>query len=208
MDDLASALGGRRDRVYSYIARSVQEVGGRFEQLGSAPNFQGDYVTLCTCKHHMRTFLACDDWAGTWVAGFTGVTTGAHQNDLVYLMRIGQAFPSHADLWDCVDIPETTKEAKAADDNVFGDVFRPKSNVADAHSPGSYVPPTCEHSHWLGDAWHKDVHYRRNGRAAALLVGDPRHTFIWDRPMIHCKRQLYRGQSKWTLCDLIAQLED
>lgn len=32
-----------------------------FEQWGSAPNFQGDVMTLCTCKHQMRSGMDVDN---------------------------------------------------------------------------------------------------------------------------------------------------
>ena len=208
LDDLATAFAGARSTVYSYIVQTVREDDGRFVQRGTAPNFYGDRVTLCTCKHHMRTFRDCDAWIGTWVAGFTGVTTGARQNDLVYLMKVGHAFPSHAALWASDNIPAKTKDAKAAHLSRMGDLFRPKDAVDDPFDANSYLPPVDSHSHRLRDAWHNDINYSRNKRPAALLVGDPRNTSIWNRPLIRCQHQLHRGQKKWTLADLISQLRD
>ena len=157
----------------------------------------------------MRTFRDCESWIGTWVAGFTGVTTGRHRNDLVYLMRVGWAFASHRDLWHCPEIPATAKAAKAAHLRCLGDVFSPKDRAGDPHRPSSYQPPISGHSHKQNKAWHNDIHYSvRGGRSAALLVGDPKYAFIWDRPVIHCRKRLSRGQARWTLGSLLAQLEE
>ena len=36
--------------VFAYIVKTVKFTGRQFVQLGSGPNFQGDCITLCTCK--------------------------------------------------------------------------------------------------------------------------------------------------------------
>jgi hypothetical protein len=59
--------------VYAYVMSSVVLDGGNLLQRGTGPNFQGGYITLCTCKHRMRTTLPADQWPGIWVAGFTSV---------------------------------------------------------------------------------------------------------------------------------------
>jgi hypothetical protein len=35
---------------------SLRLFDGQYSQTASAPNFQGGVITLCTCKHWMRTF--------------------------------------------------------------------------------------------------------------------------------------------------------
>src|SRR4051794_13946447 len=62
--------------TYPYVVRTVKwaRETAAFEQHGSAPNSQGDALTLCTCKHQMRASRAAGDWGGVWLAGFTSRT--------------------------------------------------------------------------------------------------------------------------------------
>lgn len=196
-----------RAMVYCYVVATVEQRQGRFVQLGSGPNFQGGAISLCTCKHALRTFRDLADWPGIWIAGFTGVRAGQGRNALVYLMRVGQAFASHADLWDARTIPAHVKRAKAADANPFGDVFRPVSEGGSPFKPRNYAAPHPRHCHRSGNAWHGDIDYvGRGGRRAALLVGDPQASYLWDRPMLYLPSRLHRGQSLHELNALLAQL--
>ena len=63
---LAKRLRRIRDRAYSYVVRSVKldRSTMSFEQHGSAPNFQGEVLTLCTCKHQMRSSQPAEEWRG------------------------------------------------------------------------------------------------------------------------------------------------
>ncbi len=47
----------QKPEIYAYILSTVSfsKEQDQFVQNGSAPNFQGDYITLCTCKHYMRS---------------------------------------------------------------------------------------------------------------------------------------------------------
>jgi hypothetical protein len=84
---LKSQIGKIQDRAYSYIVRTVKldHEGPTFEQHGSAPNFQGGVLTLCTCKHQMRATQSTEDWQGVWVrASFyrcCGQTLGPQTSD-------------------------------------------------------------------------------------------------------------------------------
>lgn len=51
-------------RTYSCIVRTVRldRPTLRFQQRGSAPNFQGGLLTLCTCKYQMRSSLTASEW--------------------------------------------------------------------------------------------------------------------------------------------------
>jgi hypothetical protein len=100
---LSRALGSLPEQsvVYSYVVRSISLQAGNFLQCGSAPNFEGDCITLCTCMHHMRAYKTSEDWRSGkfWIAGFTsGTSEFAGRNWLVYLMRVGEAYPSHHEL--------------------------------------------------------------------------------------------------------------
>ena len=98
--------------VYSYVLTTVRRRGSGFAQSGSAPNFQGDLITLCTCKHLVRTaapsphapddhsVVTANTWTGVWIAGFAGLNaSGASTNALFYLMQVSAAYVSHYDLW-------------------------------------------------------------------------------------------------------------
>ena len=121
----------QHDCVYSYIVCTVEYEQGRLYQRGSGPNFQGGLITLCSCKHWMRTARDTESWKGVWVAGFTRKNLG---NRLFYLMRASEAFESHSKLWFSDLIPEETKDAKVADLGKFGDVYRPKVGSGDPYS--------------------------------------------------------------------------
>jgi hypothetical protein len=59
---LAARIGTTGGAAYSYVVRTVGMdcANLQFEQHGSAPNLQGDFLTLCSCKHQMRASL--DRW--------------------------------------------------------------------------------------------------------------------------------------------------
>lgn len=210
LETLRGSIGSERTVVYRYVITSVGNNGGRFVQRGSGPNFQGNMVTLCTCKHRMRTFLSPDDWKDRWVAGFTGLGAGRGTNALVYLTKVAHAFESHYDLWYSDEIPDETKRAKSATLSRHGDLLQPVGESVDPYAPLSYHPPNEAHSHSKNASWHGDVRYTggRCVREAALLVGDPERSFLWDRPTIFLPGSIGRGQPKTTLDNLISQLEE
>ena len=145
--------------VYLYVIASVKNLAGKFVQMGSAPNFQGGAITLCTCKHHMRTFKEPKDWVGTWVAGFSGLKARNGKNMLIYLMRVVDGFDSHHDLWNA--LPKRVRNAKETSKkgNALGDVYRPKRDLSGRQkfTPSNYHSPCPEHDHIK--SWAKDIHY-------------------------------------------------
>lgn len=192
--------------VYSYVIASMRKHDGAFVQTGCGPNFQGGLITLCTCKHRMRTFMEPDQWNGIWIAGFTSLPTGDGTNFLIYLMRVARAFESQRDLWFSPAIPAVVKQIKAAHRNRLGDLYRPRRKGIAPWNPDEYVPPCQNHCHAQG--WARDIVYEGVGaRHAALLVGDPHQSSLWNRPMIYYAGQLHRGQRKSTLDNLLAQLK-
>jgi hypothetical protein len=197
---------GPADTVYFYVIQSIVNRGGHFIQTGCGPNFEGGLITLCTCKHRMRTFMDREDWTGKWIAGFTNMATGHGANFLVYLMRVSHAFESHSDLWLSSNIPTTAKQAKAAHANRFGDIYKPRSTLTDPYDPRDYTPPHNDHVH--AGRWQRDIAYVGcSGRYASLLVGDPDRSYLWNRPMLIYPFRLSRGQKKCGLDNLLAQLE-
>jgi hypothetical protein len=204
--------------VYSYVVRSICLEDGQFRQCGSAPNFAGDLITLCTCKHRMRTYKAQEDWVrgGFWIAGFTSSTREFdHKNWLVYLMQVGEAYSSHHDLAAALRRSgrERILKAKAAHLNPRGDIFVPKPSVGrNYYDPAHYYPPIPEHSHAGGHppGWFKDIYYpSRESPRAQLLVGDNDQSYVWTRPMIvrSAPKVLPIGNPKSLLWELVVNLE-
>lgn len=185
--------------VYAYVLTTVKADGhGGFVQTGSAPNFQGGFITLCTCKHWMRTWRTADAWKDVWIAGFTGVNIlGDRRNYLFYLLRVQEAFHSHKELWDWLD--STVKKAKNASRHKCGDVYEPTPNLTDSFDPNHYCGPIKEpkHVHFKNNDWFKDIDYRntKTKRRPALLVGVPDYSFLWSRPKIYFKDKLPRTKN-------------
>ena len=194
--------------VSPYVLASVNLDNGRFIQTGSAPNFQGGLVTLCTCKHQMRSRRDIRGWPEHWIAGFTGIGAVDRGNYLVYLMKVGEAYASHQDLWSSNRLPWKAKKAKAAHLHPLGDMFQPNSLAENPYDYRSYVAPRPDHSHAHKNEWHKDIDYGSR-RPAALLVGHVDFSFLWDRPALRLPvdHQLPRNPSRLDLEDLLNQLE-
>ncbi len=169
------------EKTFSYIVASVEWHDGVLCQTATAPNFQGDVISLCTCKHQDRTRSAMKSGEIQWIAGYTSSTLPCGSK-LFYLIRVAYRFESQQEMWFSDSIPDETKKAKAADEQNFGDFYRPKGWSGDPYDPENYFQPCASHDH-CGD-WHADVDYLRYGRRPAILVGDPDYSFLWDEPVI------------------------
>jgi hypothetical protein len=168
-------------KVFAYVLTTVDIVSGVFQQGGSAPNFQGGLITLCTCMHRHRTWWRT--WKRVWVAGFCGKNCpGGSQ--LFYLMQVGDEEDSHFDLWGSLLSAERT--AKSASLNPLGDLYEPATtNTHTRLDPGTYRPPHRSHVHLPGDRWKQDICYGYPSvpkRVPRLLVGDPARSFVWKKP--------------------------
>jgi len=53
---LRDRLGDDDGIIYFYVMTSIIRKNGMMVQKGTGPNFQGGYISLCTCKHFMRCF--------------------------------------------------------------------------------------------------------------------------------------------------------
>jgi hypothetical protein len=194
--------------LYSYIVASIKLHGSNFVQTGSGPNFQGDLITLCTCKRRMRTALDACNWPGVWIAGLSGK---AEMYGLVYLMKVCRAFESQYKLWKWLS-PEV-RQAKSACLHRLGDVFEPiNDNIPPKEQvvPKNYRLPHKYHSHALEEEWHKDISYQGfGGRSHILLVGDPEMSFLWSEPIVQYKRPLHPRTKKWkNLLEFLEQFAD
>ncbi len=181
--------------AYVYVVATVSHPKGEecFCQTGSAPNFQGAYITLCTCKHYMRASREAADWQNTWVAGFTPRKMG--RNYLFYLLQVETAFDSFRSIWRTNCYSGKMKKAKDASHNEFGDLFRPCTrSTTNDYSVRSYKSPTKSHPHSQKKEWHNDIQYKnRCGKHPPLLVGNPRLSFLWTKPLIYTTKKLGRG---------------
>ena len=191
----------RQDTVYPYVVATVECRKGRLYQTGSGPNFQGGRITLCSCKHEMRAYSAIRSLERVWIAGYTGSRRSV-SNKLFYLMMVSQTFESHHELWFSDCISEETKVAKAANLDKFGDIYQPKGESGDPYCHLSYVAPCEDHVHCDPCDWHKDIRYPdQYGRIPALLVGDPKFSFMWDITAIESPFKIPR-KKRATLADL------
>jgi hypothetical protein len=208
-DALVRQIGGLQGTAYCYILTTVKDAGGEFAQVGTAPNFQGGLVTLCTCKGQMRAGRDVHAWevGDIWIAGMAGAEAGPlGRGHLFYLMRVERAFASHRDLWAwLVAHAPKAAQAKVADRHPLGDVYRPRDPCGDPYDPRAYVPPYRDHDHAGGEAWHEDINYQSTyGRRPALLVGDPRHSFLWSEPRVSLPFHVGRGCKIVDLAALLA----
>lgn len=198
--------------VFSYVVASTcLDAQGRLRQLGSGPNYQGGLITLTTCKRRMRAALEVEAWPGQWIVGLSG--NGLHEGRqwLVFVTQIERAFASHAELVKA--LPPEVRRAKSSRLSVHGDLFEPLRAVTDeeALEPGNYHPPIVGHLHQKPEKWHKDIHYPSWQRPAALLVGDPKRSFLWTEPTLFYRGeggQLRQGYKKWlNLSEFVKRLE-
>src|SRR5262245_32545558 len=150
LPDLKRRLRSATGEVHSYVVRSVKlnRATGQFAQKGSAPNFQGGYITLCTCKHQMRATQPAEGWRGAWIDGFASRCLDHHW--LFYLVQITEVCESQYDLWQFFSKNSKTALAeKSSLTDPLGDVFQPKGILhgKDRFDPASYHPPMIKHSH-------------------------------------------------------------
>lgn len=213
---LTAQIGQLEDKAYSYVVRTVawDHETATFQQHGSAPNFQGGVLTLCTCKHQMRSRLSPDEWEDdVWLSGFTSRTIHKGRHWLFFLAKVKAAHESHRDLWDNLDAG--CRMGKVAHAHYLGDLFKPTTPKPTGNArflPRCYLRPTVHvHRQYPDhDGWKKDINYRNAATSMRppLLVANPRLTFLWEEPMIyfappkHCRDYL-----KWSsVKDLTAQL--
>lgn len=200
---------GKQDALaYCYVLRTIHNTGGIFEQRGSAPNWQGGLITLCTCKHHMRTFSEFLTRRGTWIAGFCGVKAGEGRCALVYLMKVAQTCESQYDLWRALSPDVRSTKAVHLMGNALGDLYKPRRRLQDEErfDPNNFIPPCDDHSHMKHQEWHKDIDYEYRGRRPSLLVGDPAHSYLWKHPRLYFEGNIGRGQRKLALAELLSHL--
>lgn len=193
---------GLNSDVYYYVVATVKFVQGRFRQEGSAPNFQGGRLSLCTCKHQMRTLKQPAAWVNSWVAGFTGIHEGERgQNALFFLMQVERAYSSFRELWLKSGLNPSVLAAKSSKTSLFGDFYEPQSEICPEFSSCSYHAPADGHQHRKpdhSDLWRNDIDYRnsRTHRCPSLLLGKQDASFIWNHPRLVWPKGRPEGKQK------------
>jgi hypothetical protein len=188
--------------VYAYVVRTARSDDndlGKVKEFGSAPNYLGGRITLCNCKHSMRAGKNSHEWKGVWIAGLASIDRN-HMQRLFYLMRVGQAFESHCELWNA--LPDRVRAAKSMYRHHLGDLFEPKVHLKPGpeanFDPKNYKKVHPEHPH--RDSWEQDLDYRpfdRFGRCAPLLLGEQNRSFLWSEPSLAYKGIMHQGCKKF-----------
>jgi hypothetical protein len=208
IEQLKAKISRLKGIVYSYVLTTIEKDNDQnIIQTGSAPNFQGEYITLCSCKHYMRTFRIFrginDGSPDVWIAG---ICPKALDNALFYLMKIKDTYVSQYDIWSA--LPEDTRKAKNAEKWPYGDLYKPKYILSeeDVYKATNYDSPCTGHVHNKDRSWYRDIctEYRKK---PAMLLGDPNLSFIWTKPKLilnHPARLIHpRGQKSWKLDEFL-----
>lgn len=215
---LAEMIEGQSDAVYAYVMSTIVLDGGQLVQTGTGPNFQGGYITLCTCKHRMRTILPPEDWPNKWIAGFTSLDCGRH-HWLFYLAKVREVYDSQSELWHSGSLSDHALEEKSARYSELGDLYEPKSELGllSRYDPNSYHTPISGHSHDFvvnGNLlWRIDIDYSRKKlkvkakRQPSLLIGDPKFSILWRTPTLYVNSK-WRQRKYEGLADFLDDLNE
>lgn len=203
LEDILKRLKSSKGELYSYVVDTVEEKNRNFIQTGSAPNYQGGYITLCSCKHFMRTFRDVNRWKDVWIAGISNKTCN---NAIFYLMKVESAYESQFGIWN--KLPAATRQAKNARHSKFGDIYEPVSKCSNHFDTAQYYKLCSAHVH-AGNLWQQDIDYcnKQWKRRAAMLLGDRNYSFIWTKPGLFLKhpdgKKFVSGQKGWKLADFM-----
>ena len=197
----------QNDEIYFYVLTTLKWVNEEIIQQGCGPNLEGDLITLCTCKHYLRTFP--DIRPNTWIAGLTSLNLSKKirfPSLLFYLTRISHVYDTHAELWN--NLTKKQRGIKSASVNVLGDIYQPKSASInfDGLNSKNYEAPIPKHVH--EPFYSNDINpgYKKTTK---LIQGDFDLSFAWNKPKITWKgNPVGKGQRKLILRDFIAQLGD
>ncbi|OQB73432.1 MAG: hypothetical protein BWX92_03353 [Deltaproteobacteria bacterium ADurb.Bin135] len=186
------------DQLYYYVVDTVkysERPNRQIYNTGSAPNFQGGVITLCTCKHSMR---AKGDFSkDVWVAGISSLEVGRKwgiaDNILFYLGKVKHSFQSYRELIDYFNVfnPQIL-HFKNACLNKRGDVYIPRKDATDYFDPNQYENPCLDHVHNKQNTWYYDVkkYISANGHLTyqKYLLFDENFSFAWNKKAIRLDR--------------------
>ena len=220
LQKLLTQVGRSCSKTYSYVLTTVifDESRNAFQQTGSGPNFQGGRLTLCTCKHQMRSgmHLPVENWKNVWIVGFTS-RQECDYNWLFYLTQVHYAKLTQNALWRA--LPSEVRADKSSRRSRLGDLYQPKANLdcpkcldpncQTCFDPESYYRPMIGHSHHQtasDDTWIDDIDSVYYNRRPALLVGKPQMTFLWEHPLIRFRKNHPRTKTWNSLSAMLQQL--
>ena len=210
---------GFRDIVLTYVVRTCQAVHAGaasrsplLQHVGSGPNLDGGRITLCTCKHKMRTSPVFDDddlKSRIWIAGFSS-SRGGQENWLFYLMKIGGVFASQRDIYQELKKADRNVLAnKLASKNVLGDIFEPINPCRNPLNPDDYKKPHPEHRHRLDDLWRSDIKSEYCGRNPKMLLGDKKASYCYSVGKIKLNaKRMTQGYSRMSGEEFLHRLND
>ena len=225
--DLAKELKSYlNEPIYFYIVRTVKYKEDKFVQTGTGPNLEGNLITLCTCKHIMRTYPEIK--AGTWIAGFTSknafnVNEGPKGNYLFYLFKIEKALDNQYRYNIYLEKKyNRSYNVKNSVTNTFGDLFlinneKEFKSEDDYYDPTFYESPHKKHGHYKNNKgesdWHGDIEKvniknwgMKREKEHKLLVGNKKKSYIWEKPVLKYNNFLTQGQIKSTIKDFLENL--
>lgn len=183
--------------IFMYKIVTVKMEDGLFIHSGSGPNFQGK-ITICTCKHLMRTWRNQEQWKNRWVAGFTSINvTKEKKTYLFYLMKVEDAYISQKQLWN--SLQEKIVNGKNSRYNKLGDIYQPKPDIKNQYNFQEYYKPLVGHSHRKykdSTHWHRDIDYASHNKRPSMLVGNPKYSFLWSKPLIVGDTSLNKSRTK------------
>lgn len=202
--ELVRRIGRLAGRIRSYKMISIyQDRKGLLEQRGSAPNFQGGCLTLCTCVHQIRAEKTPEDWLNDWwFAGFT-IPKQCGRVWLFYLAKVEQVYKSQSEI--CNALSPQTRKAKTTRRNPLGDIYEPNpsSLCDDPFDAAHYHPPMIGHSHHQeqsDDKWLKDIefHHKKFGRRPPAIAAKPQLTFLWQTPLLFVDPDKHARNQTWS----------
>lgn len=205
------------DIVLAYVVRTCQPVFDSsgsspfLRHIGSGPNIDGGRITLCTCKHKMRTspvFGNDDSKSRIWIAGFSS-SKGGEENWLFYLMKVGEAFDDQRGIYERLKSSPDVLAKKLATDNVLGDIFEPMNPCRDPLNPDNYKKPHAEHPHMGDDLWRHDIKSKYNGRKPKMLLGDEMASYCCPVGKIKLNtKRMTQGYSRMSGEEFLLRLND
>lgn len=166
--------------IYVYPHHEIRLEDGQFRQTRSGPNWEGNVVTMTTCKHLMRTYSTIDRKVGSEV-GFVGVTNKLEgENYILYAGVIYKRFDSNYDLGEYLrKNHKATYDIKLATNNRLGDIFEPY-DADDKYEVLCFEDPTPDHCRAEENdskgnpKWWKDISYEsRSGVRPKCLTFNP-----------------------------------
>ncbi len=205
------------DIVLAYVVRTCQPIYGGglpsplLRHTGSGPNLDGGRITLCTCKHKIRTspvFEADDSKSRIWIAGFSS-SKGGKENWLFYLMKVDEAFDDQRGIYERLKLSPDVLVEKLAASNVLGDIFEPLNPCRDPLNPDNYKLPHMEHRHIEGDLWRRDIQSRYHGRNPKMLLGDQVASYCYSVGKIKLNaKRMTQGYSRMSGEEFLRRLVD